>query len=195
MVDRVNWYDLVILDSLILSKKLLPGVNYMRKFSTIKIRVQFSRRQTRSIVLMFWCLFIALGPYLTRTADIQEPLKKIGGLGARQGVYALTLKKRADIHSFLDLWTTDLATTNLIFLRTVKLHQTGALLEYGKTLRPSKSWVILKHDPAIEYFLAKAGVFTVLISFSEFPEQVELEDLQEIEEVVFALNCLGLYDF
>lgn len=103
MIDRTTWYNNVIFESLLLSKKLLPNLEYRCKLSTIKIRVQFSRRQVRSVILVFWCLFIALGPHFTRKASIQVPLKKVTGLGARQGMFNLELIRQTDVLTFLDL--------------------------------------------------------------------------------------------
>lgn len=69
------------------------------------------------------------------------------------------------------------------------------MLTYDQVLRPAYTGIIHYLDPALDYFLAKAGLFTLQINFSESAEQLASEDSLIKEEISFTLNGLGLHEF
>lgn len=166
--------------------------NYIPKLTSVKIKVYFSKRQLRSSILVFWCLFIVLGPSVVSKQHAKTPSSKIKGLGTNQGLLEINLRKRQDIFSFLDSWREGLAKRQSGGLDAVLQSETGLEFKYAQMLKPKNLQIIKRFDPGFEYFLAKSGVFSFQLGVSCYRNIVGGDGVLVFTDLAFLLGSLNI---
>lgn len=173
MTDRLWFYNSSVLQSVMLSKDIEKVCTNVPAINKVKIKVTFSGRSLRVVVLIFFFLFLV---GCVKTKDLcTGPVRSQAQPGARGGknqsvrkrfVYSFDLFDRFTALTFLDAWSAELAKPNLIDLSFKRFAPHGGLLHYKKALRPTLAHTsrLAYFDPGLEYFVQDPAQSVLFIS-------------------------------
>lgn len=164
MTDRFFWYSNNCLKSVYLSKNRCDTITNIPTIHKIKINVFFSKRLVRSTILTFYFLFFIFGHQIVNKT-IQNPSKKLVGLGTKQVFLGLDFYSPFTLWAFLDYWVNGAAHTNLIYLKKRTIMETSMCLSYSTIPRPKRLQIINYFDKGCDYYLTKVGCFDFTVNY------------------------------
>lgn len=180
MTDRLWHYNRSVLQSVMLSKNIEDSYTNVPLLGKVKVKVTFSGRSLRTVVLVFFFLFLIgctksgslkAGPYKhIRTAPPTSIKKRKKTLTKRLG-FEFRFFRTFDVFAFVGCWAFELAAPNLIDLSLKRYTSPGCILKYKRIVRPPLSYTnqLSFFDPGLEYFMLSPSQTELHVSVRKGP--------------------------
>lgn len=173
MTDRLWRYERNVIQSVMLSKTIEDQATKLPLIGRIKVNINIIKKQSRTLILVFFFLFMLGVIDHTQLLYKNKAQKKIKS--GEKPIQTL-IRRQLTVYAFIDSWTTEVTKINLLDILRKQYLVTGCSIMFSKIIRPRYVFRLSKLDPGLEYFLQNSGTSEIIFT-RKFVEKSSSENL------------------